>query len=112
MKVKRLRVDEGGEFRGHKWENWCKETGIKLKPSALYIPQQNGKAERSMYTLMASVRSILKEKKLSKALWPELVKAVAYVKNRCPRVDEVTPFQTGNEFQPDVSNLRALECRA
>ena len=112
MEVKRLRVDGGGEFRGHKWEDWCKETGIKLEPSAPYTPQQNGKAERSMYTLMAPVRSILKEKKLSKALWAELVKAVAYVKNRCPGVDGVTSFQTGNGFQPDVSNLRALGCRA
>lgn len=109
--VKRLRVDGGGEFRGHKWEDWCKETGIKLEPSAPHTPQQNGKAERSMYTLVASVRSILKEKKLSKALWAELVKAVAYTKNRCPGVDGVTPFQTGNEFEPDVSNLRTLECR-
>jgi len=112
MEVKRLRVDGGGEFRGHKWEDWCKETGIKLEPSAPYTPQQNGKAERSMYTLMAPVHSILKEKKLPRALWAELVKAVAYVKNRCPGVDGVTPFQTGNGFQPDVSNLRALGCRA
>lgn len=65
-----------------------------------------------MYTFMTSVRSILKEKKLSKALWLELVKAVAYVKNKCLKINEVTLFQTDNEFQSDVSNLRALECRA
>ncbi len=112
MKVKRLWVDEEDEFRDHKWENWCKETEIKLKPSALYISQQNEKTERLMYTFMTSVRSILKEKKLLKALWLKLVKAVAYVKNKCLRIDEVTFFQTGNEFQSDVSNLRALKCRA
>ncbi len=112
MKVKRLRVDEEDEFRDHKWENWCKKTEIKLKSSALYTSQQNEKTERSMYTLMTSVRSILKEKKLSKALWLELVKAVAYIKNRCSKIDEVIFFQTGNEFQSDVSNLWALECRA
>ncbi len=112
MKVKWLWVDEEDEFRGHKWKNWCKETEIKLKPSASYTSQQNEKTERSMYTLMTSVRSILKKKKLSKALWVELVKAIAYVKNRCSRIDEVTFFQTENEFQSDVSNLQALECRA
>ncbi len=112
MKVKRLQVDEEDEFRGHKWENWCKETEIKLKSSAFYIFQQNEKTEWSMYTLMTSVRSILKEKKLSKALWLKLVKAVTYVKNRCSRINEVTLFQTDNEFQSNISNLQALECRA
>jgi len=112
MKVKRLQVNEEDEFRDHKWKNWCKETEIKLKSSALYISQQNEKTECSMYTFMISVRSILKEKKLSKALWLKLVKAVAYVKNRCSRVDEIILFQTDNEFQSDVSNLRALECKA
>ncbi len=65
-----------------------------------------------MYILMTSVWSILKEKKLSKALWLELVKAVAYVKNKCSKINEVILFQTDNEFQSDVSNLRALECKA
>ncbi len=112
IKVKRLQVDEENEFRDHKWENWCQETEIKLKSSALYTSQQNEKTEHSMYTFMTSVRSILKEKKLSKALWLELVKAVAYVKNRCLKINEVTLFQTDNKFQSDVSNLRALKCRA
>ena len=84
-KIKRLRVD-GGEFRGHKWEIWCKETGIKLEPCASYTPQQNGRAEHSTYTLMAPVRSISKKKRLSKALWGELVKAVTYVKIAVPEL--------------------------
>ncbi len=37
---------------------------------------------------------------------------IAYVKNRCSKIDEVTLFQTENEFQSDVSNLWALKCRA
>lgn len=65
-----------------------------------------------MYTFITSVQSILKEKKLLKTLWLELVKAVAYVKNKCLRVNEVTFFQTDNEFQSDISNLRALKCKA
>ena len=65
-----------------------------------------------MYTLMISVRSILKEKRLFKALWAELVKGVAYVKNRCSEINETTSFQKNNDFKSDVSNLRVLECRA
>ncbi len=61
---------------------------------------------------MAPVRLILNEKRLSKALWAELIKGVAYVKNRCPGVDGTTPFQKINDFKSDVSNLRVLECRA
>ena len=68
MKIKRLQVDEEDKFKDHKWENWCKKIEVKLKSSASHTSQQNKKTERSMYTLMISVRSILKEKRLLKAL--------------------------------------------
>ena len=110
-KVKRLRVDGGGEFRGERWTDLCHTSGIKCEYSTPYTPQQNGRSERSMYTLMSPLRAILKEKRLPKSLWAELVRAIAYVKNRCPGVDEVTPFQMANGHKPDVSNLRVLGCR-
>ena len=39
------------------------------------------KIERDMYTLMSVVRSVLKEFRLPKELWDEIVQAAAYVKN-------------------------------
>ena len=112
MKIKRIRVNKEKEFRDHKWENWCKKTRIKLKPSASHTFQQNKKIERSMYILMTSVRLILKEKRLLKTLWSKLVKKVVYVKNKCSNVDEITFFQTNNDFKLNISNLRVLKCKA
>ncbi len=40
--------------------------------------------ERLNYTLMSLVRSILAAMRLSKTLWDELIKTVAYLKNRSP----------------------------
>ena len=65
-----------------------------------------------MYTLMILVRSILKEKKLLKTLWAELVKKVIYVKNKCLNIDEITFFQTDNNFKSDILNLQVFEYRA
>ena len=70
-------------------------------------PEQNGKAERLNYTLMSSVRSILSAMKLPKGLWPEIIKAVCYLKNRSPNTDGVTPYEKLNNKKP---NLGHLEC--
>ena len=58
-KIKCIR--SGGELGSNAFDTWFKATGINWEPSAPYTPQQNGKIEREMYTLMSAVRSVLKE---------------------------------------------------
>ena len=48
---------------------------------------------------------------LPKSLWPEITKAVGYIKNRSPGSDGKTPFEKANNEKPDVLNLRVLGCR-
>lgn len=73
---RRGRSDWGGEFNSAKSIQWFKDEGIAWEPSAPYTPQQNGKAERSVYTIMSAVRSVMKEKRLAKSSWNEIASAV------------------------------------
>ena len=65
-KIKCIRL--GGELRSNAFDAWFKATSIHWEPSESYIPQQNGKIEWGMYTLMSAIRSILKEFRLPKGL--------------------------------------------
>ena len=100
-KLKHLRTDFGGEFANKAFEEY-----------APYTPEQNGKAERLNYTLMSSVRSILAAMHLPKTLWDELIKTAAYLKNRSPCVNGITPYELGNHVRPDLSHLKVVGSRA
>jgi transposase InsO family protein len=54
-----LRTDNGGEFYGKEFDQFCKQYGIARKNTKPYNPHQNGVAERMNKTLMDKVRSML-----------------------------------------------------
>ncbi len=111
-KLKRYRTDFGGEFDNELFKTWCEENGVQWEPSAPYSPEQNGKAERLNYTLMSSVRSILSTMKLPKSLWLEILKTVAYLKNRSPGIDGITPFEHLKGEKPNLRHLKIVGSRA
>jgi transposase InsO family protein len=43
-RIKVLRVDNGGEFYGNEFEEFCKKCGIARHKTTPYTPQQNGVA--------------------------------------------------------------------
>lgn len=61
-----------------------------------YTPQQNGMAERSMYIIMSAVQSVMAEKQLAKSFWNEIAATVVYIQNRCPSVEDKSPFEKCN----------------
>lgn len=110
-KVKRLQADGGGEYTGGDFQTFLKAESIQWDPRSPYTPEQNGKAERQNYTLMVTVRSILKAKQLPKSLWGEVLKTAAYIKNRSPKVDEITPYERANGIKPFLGHLRIIGAR-
>ncbi|POS85586.1 hypothetical protein EPUL_003893 [Erysiphe pulchra] len=66
---KKTKSDNATEYEGTR--NWLEEKGIKLKPSALNSPQQNGVSERMNRTLLDLARAMRIEKKLPESLWRE-----------------------------------------
>eukprot|EP00794_Sanderia_malayensis_P011867 gene11867-biopygen9507 len=72
-RVKKLRADNGGEYKSDDFEKYCKERGILREDTIPYTPQQNGVAERMNRTIMETVRSIMHHAKLPMMFWAEAV---------------------------------------
>ena len=51
--------DNGGDFYGNEFEDFCKKCGIERQNNTPYTPQQNGVAERMNRTLTKKARSML-----------------------------------------------------
>jgi transposase InsO family protein len=51
-KVKKIRSNNGSEFKNTQVEDYIDQEGIKHEFSALYTPQQNGVAKRKNMTLI------------------------------------------------------------
>ena len=65
VKIKRIRSDNGSEFKNTSIEEFLDEEGIKHEFSAPYTPQQNGVVERKNQTLIEVPRTMLDEYKTS-----------------------------------------------
>ena len=54
-----LTTNNGGEFYGNEFEEFCKKCGIERKKTAPHKPQKNGFAKRMNRTLMEKASSML-----------------------------------------------------
>ena len=48
--------DNGRQFTGIEFQNFCKESGIELQFTIPYWPQQNGEVERQNLDLLKRIR--------------------------------------------------------
>lgn len=82
--VKRIKIDNGGEFCSNYFRNYSKTKGIKLEYTMSYSPQMNGKSERMNRTLLDMVRTKLIDSGIPKFLRGETLSCSAYELNRSP----------------------------
>ncbi|THH17351.1 hypothetical protein EUX98_g9147 [Antrodiella citrinella] len=94
-RLKIFRSDNGGEFINANWIEFMKARGIHWETSSAKTPEQNGVAERLMYTIFDRVRTILINSGLPLFLWTEAVSYVIYTKNRhgSSRLKDTTPHE-------------------
>lgn len=94
-KVRKIRSDNGGEFKNEKLYQFCKSKGIIQQYTTPYSPQSNGVAERMNRNIYNRARTLLLETGLPKTLWGEAVKCAVYQINRCPSfaIDYYTPAE-------------------
>ncbi|KAI3815617.1 hypothetical protein L1987_15294 [Smallanthus sonchifolius] len=64
LKVRRIRSDNGTEFKNNLMELFCLKNGIRHEFSAPYTPEQNGVAERKNRKLIKTARTMLSDAKL------------------------------------------------
>jgi hypothetical protein len=82
LKVKKIRSDNGSEFKNLQVEEYLEEEGVKHEFSAPYTPQQNGVVERKNRTLIDMARMMLGEFKTPKRFWSEAVNTACHAINR------------------------------
>jgi hypothetical protein len=113
-KIKVLRTDNGGEFCGNEFEEFCKKCGIARQKTTPYTPQQNGVAERMNKTLMEKERSMLSGAGLGQELWAEAVSIACYPVNRSSSsaLDDTTPHEVWSGKKPSLQHLRVFGCDA
>src|SRR6266540_3153622 len=82
VKIKKVRSDNGSEFKNTNIEDFLDEEGIKHEFSVPYSPQQNGVAERKNMTLIESARTMLEEYKVLDQFWVEAINMACHAINR------------------------------
>jgi hypothetical protein len=108
--VKKIRSDNGSEFKNLQVEEYLEEEGIKHEFSAPYTPQQNGVVERKNMSLVDMTRTMLGEYKTPERFWSEAVNTACHAINRLylHRLLKKTSYEllTGNK--PNVSYFRVF----
>jgi transposase InsO family protein len=110
LKVKKIRSDNGYEFKNLQVEEYLEEEGIEHDFSAPYTPQQNVVVERKNMTLIDMAIMMLGEYKTRERFWSEAVNTACHAINRLylHRLLKKTPYEflTGNK--PNVSYFRVF----
>ena len=112
LKIKRVRSDNGGEYRDKRFREFCANNGIKMEKTVPMTPQQNGVAVRMNRTLNERARSMRIHAGLPKMFWAEAVNTAAYLINRGPSIplDGKIPKEVWSGKEVNLSHLRVFGC--
>lgn len=112
-RIKTLRTDNGGEYVNAEMKNFLKSEGIKHELTAVYVPQQNGTAERLNRTLMEKTRCLLKESGLPNYFWGEALRTANRIKNHVPTkiCKDQSPMEIWLGRKPNISYFKVFGCK-
>jgi transposase InsO family protein len=110
LRIKKIRSDNGREFKNSQIEGFLEEEGIKHEFSSPYTPQQNGVVERKNRTLLDMARTMLDEYKTPDRFWAEAINTPCYSINRLylHRILKKTSYELLTDKKPNVSYFRVF----
>jgi transposase InsO family protein len=110
LRIKKIRSDNGTEFKNSQIEGFLEEEGIKHEFSSPYTPQQNGVVERKNRTLLDMSRTMLDEYKTLDRFWAEAINTACYCTNRIylHRILKKTSYEHLTGKKPNVSYFRVF----
>jgi transposase InsO family protein len=111
--IKRVRSDNGSEFKNTRIDELCDEFGIRHQFSAKYTPQSNCLVKRKNRTIIDMARSILSEYNVSRSFCAEVINTACYYINRlyCHPLKEKTPYELLNGRKPNIVYFRVFGCK-
>jgi ribosomal protein L12E/L44/L45/RPP1/RPP2 len=110
LRIKKIRSDNGTEFKNSQIEGFLEEKGIKHESSSPYTPQQNGVVERKNITLLDMARTMLDEYKTPDWFWAEAINTACYSINwlYLHRIFNKTSYELLTGKKPNVSYFRVF----
>jgi hypothetical protein len=110
LRIKKIRSDNGTEFKNSPIEGFLKDEGIKHEFSSPYTPQQNGVVERKNRTLLDMARTMLDEYKTPDRFWAEAINTACYSINRLylHQILKKTSYELLTGKKPNVSYFRVF----
>nr|CAH65957.1 OSIGBa0113D21.2 [Oryza sativa] len=111
--LKRIRSDNGGEFKNASFEQFCNERGLEHEFSSPRVPQQNGVVERKNRVLVEMARTMLDEYKTPRKFWAEAINTACYISKGVFLRSKLgkTSYELRFDHQPKVSHLRVFGCK-
>jgi hypothetical protein len=110
LRIKKIRSDNGTEFKNSQIEGILEDEGIKHEFSSPYTPQQNGVAERKNRTLLDMARTMLDEYQTSDRFWVEVVNTACYAINQLylHRILKKTSYELLTGKKANISYFRVF----
>ena len=114
LRIKKIRSDNGTEFKNSQIEGSLEDEGIKHEFSSPYTPQQNGVVDRKNRTLLDMARTMHDEYKTPDRFWAEAINIACYSINRLylHRILKKTSYELLTGKKPNISYLEFLVANA
>lgn len=113
-RVKRLKSDQGGEFKSRIMNKFISEKGIIYDFTAVGCSQSNGKIVRDVRSIRNTARALLLLAQLAPVFWQDAVALSVYTINRLlsSTNKEKTPYEMGYGRKPNLTHARIFGCDA
>jgi transposase InsO family protein len=111
--IKKVRSDNGSEFKNTRVDELYDEFGIRHQFSAKYTLQSNSLVKRQNRTLIDMARLMLSEYNISHSFWGETINVACYYSNRlyCHPILEKTPYEILNGRNPNIAYFEDFGCK-
>ena len=112
LKVKCLRLDNGGKYIDRGFSEYCAAQGIRMEKTIPETPQQNVMAERMNRTFNERARSMRLHAGLPKTFWTNAVSTATCLINREPSVpmEFRLPEKVWSGKEVKFSHLKVFYC--
>ncbi|MBW0471732.1 hypothetical protein O181_011447 [Austropuccinia psidii MF-1] len=112
-KVKIVRTDNGSEFKNIILDDFLKQQGILHEYLMPYEHHQNGKIERTNWTISEMARNSFNGANLPMTLWPWAYRHSVWIFNHTLHADSTkTPYEIVAKHKPSLDMLRVFGSKA
>ena len=109
--IKRIRLDNAGEFTSQAFNDYCMSTGIIVEHPVAHVYTQNGLAESLIKCLHLIARLLIMRTKLPISVWGHaILHAASLIHIRPSAYHKYSPLQLAFGQEPNIFHLKIFGC--